>query len=116
MFNGDLGNIRKVDLESGELLISFDGRDVVYHQSELDEIALAYCISIHKSQGSEYPVVLFPVMVQHYIMLHKNLIYTALTRAKKLAVIFGSRKAMAIALKDLNKEKRYTNLKNRLNL
>ncbi|WP_461833503.1 SF1B family DNA helicase RecD2 [Desulfothermus sp.] len=114
VFNGDLGIIREVDLESGELIIDFDGRDVLYNQSELDEISLAYCISIHKSQGSEYPVVLFPVMVQHYIMLHKNLVYTALTRAKKLAVIFGSRKAMAIALKDVNKEHRYTNLKNRL--
>ena len=114
VFNGDLGIIREVDLESGELMIDFDGRDILYHQSELDEISLAYCISIHKSQGSEYPVVLFPVMVQHYIMLHKNLVYTALTRAKKLAMIFGSRKAMAIALKDLNKEHRYTNLKNRL--
>ncbi len=114
VFNGDLGIIREVDLESGELIIDFDGRDVLYNQSELDEISLAYCISIHKSQGSEYPVVLFPVMIQHYIMLHKNLVYTALTRAKKLAVIFGSRKAMAIALKDVNKEHRYTNLKNRL--
>ncbi len=114
VFNGDLGVISEVDLESGEMMINFEGRDIPYHISELDEISLAYCISIHKAQGSEYPVVLFPVMVQHYIMLHKNLIYTALTRAKKLAVIFGSRKAMAIGLRDLNKEKRYTNLANRI--
>jgi exodeoxyribonuclease V alpha subunit len=116
VFNGDLGVIKDVDLESGELLIDFEGREVLYHQSELDEISLAYCISIHKSQGSEYPVVLFPVMVQHYIMLHKNLIYTALTRARKLAIIFGSRKAMAIGLKNLNKEKRYTNLASRMRI
>ncbi len=114
VFNGDLGIITYVDEEEGELVVSFDGKDVLYHQSELDEISLAYCISIHKSQGSEYPVVLFPVTTQHFIMLHKNLIYTALTRAKKLAVIFGSKKAMAIALKDLNREERYTNLINRL--
>ncbi len=114
VFNGDVGIISDVNLDLGELTVDFDGRSVLYDQSELDEISLAYCISIHKSQGSEYPVVLFPVVMQHYIMLHKNLIYTALTRAKRLVVILGSRKAMAIGLKNKNKEERYTNLANRL--
>lgn len=114
VFNGDVGIISEVNLELGELTVDFDGRRVLYDQSELDEISLAYCISIHKSQGSEYPVVLFPVVMQHYIMLYKNLIYTALTRAKRLAVILGSRKAMAIGLKNKNKEERFTYLASRL--
>ncbi len=114
VFNGDMGIIAEIDVEEGEVLVDFDGRMILYDQSELDEISLAYCISIHKAQGSEYPAVLFPVMLQHYIMLQRNLIYTALTRAKKLAIVFGGRKAMAIGLKNITREERFTYLKERI--
>ncbi len=114
VFNGDMGIIADIDVEEGEVLVDFDGRMVLYDQGELDEISLAYCISIHKAQGSEYPAVLFPVMLQHYIMLQRNLIYTALTRAKRLAIVFGGRKAMAIGLKNVTREERFTCLKQRI--
>lgn len=114
VFNGDLGHIVDVDVEEGEVLVSFDGRTVAYDRTELDELALAYAISIHKSQGSEYPAVVVPILTQHYVMLRRNLIYTALTRAKKLAVIIGGRRALHLGLRNAGGDRRYTNLNHRL--
>ncbi|ACK70824.1 helicase, RecD/TraA family [Gloeothece citriformis PCC 7424] len=114
VFNGDLGRVWAIDPVEQELTICFDGRDVVYDFADLNEIALAWSISIHKSQGSEYPVVLLPIYTSHYIMLSRNLIYTGLTRAKKLAIIIGSSKAIGMAVRQVNQQERYTRLKERL--
>ncbi len=114
VFNGDLGNIVDVDPGEGEVLVSFDGRSVAYDRTELDELAPAYAISIHKSQGSEYPAVVVPLLTQHYVMLRRNLIYTALTRAKRLAVLIGSRRALNLGLRNAGGERRYTHLNYRL--
>jgi exodeoxyribonuclease V alpha subunit len=97
VFNGDLGIVRGIDLIEKEVIIDFDSREVVYDYADLNEISLAWATSIHKSQGSEYPVVILPLYTQHYVMLSRNLFYTGLTRAKKLALIVGSEKAIAIA-------------------
>ncbi len=114
VFNGDLGWIKEIDLEEGIVKIQFDERELEYLLSELDEISLAYAISIHKSQGSEYPCVVVPVVIQHYLLLQKNLIYTAITRAKKLAILIGEKRALAIGIKNEKKEKRYTHLKTKI--
>ncbi|MHC1788958.1 SF1B family DNA helicase RecD2 [Solidesulfovibrio sp.] len=114
VFNGDLGHIVEVDPEEGEVSVSFDGRSVPYDRTELDELALAYAVSIHKSQGSEYPAVVVPILTQHYVMLRRNLIYTALTRARRLAVLVGSRRALTLGLKNAGGERRYTHLNYRL--
>ncbi|WP_245602684.1 ATP-binding domain-containing protein [Gloeothece verrucosa] len=106
--------VAAIDPVEQELTICFDGRDVVYDFADLNEIALAWSISIHKSQGSEYPVVLLPIYTSHYIMLSRNLIYTGLTRAKKLAIIIGSSKAIGMAVRQVNQQERYTRLKERL--
>jgi exodeoxyribonuclease V alpha subunit len=97
-----------------EVTIAFDGRTVVYDYPDLDEIVMAYAISVHKSQGSEYPAVVIPLLTQHYVLLQKNLIYTAVTRGKKLVVIIGTSKALAIGVKNNKTEQRYTNLRRRL--
>ncbi len=114
VFNGDIGNITSIDLEESALKINFDGRIVDYEFSELDEISLAYATSIHKSQGSEYPVVVIPLAMQHYVMLARNLIYTAVTRGKQLVIIIGQPKALAIAVRNNKTNKRITNLCARL--
>ncbi len=114
VYNGDIGRIRRIDRENQEVRVDFDGRSVSYDFSELDELVLAYAISIHKSQGSEYPAVIFPLLTQHFVMLQRNLLYTAVTRAKKLAVIVGSKKALAIAIKNNKMQSRFTLLKERL--
>jgi exodeoxyribonuclease V alpha subunit len=114
VFNGDLGRIIKIDLEAQEVIIDFDGSQVAYDYSDLDEVVPAYAISIHKSQGSEYPAVVIPILVQHYVLLQRNLIYTAVTRGKNLVVIVGSKKAMAMGIKNDKTKKRYTHLKCRL--
>jgi len=114
VFNGDLGHIVDVNVKDGELLVSFDGRSVAYDRSELDALAPAYAISIHKSQGSEYPAVVVPILTQHYVMLRRNLIYTALTRAKRLAVLIGSRRALMLGLNNAGGDKRHTHLNYRL--
>jgi exodeoxyribonuclease V alpha subunit len=116
VFNGDLGIVEGVDVVEQELTISFDGREVVYDFADLHEITLAWSISIHKSQGSEYPVVLLPIYMTHYIMLSRNLIYTGLTRAKKLAIVIGSQKAIALAVRQVDQQQRYTRLKERLDI
>jgi exodeoxyribonuclease V alpha subunit len=114
VFNGDLGHIEDVDVEEGEVLVSFDGRTVAYDRTELDELAPAYAISIHKSQGSEYPAVVVPILTQHYVMLRRNLIYTALTRARRLAILIGSRRAMLLGLRNAGGDRRHTYLNYRL--
>jgi len=114
VFNGDIGRITAISTEEKELTVLVDGREVVYDFSELDEIVHAYAVSVHKSQGSEYPAVIFPVLTQHYILLQRNLIYTAVTRARRLAVIVGTRKALAIGVKSMRTERRYTLLRDRL--
>ena len=114
VFNGDLGMVMSIDLTEKEVTINFDEREVVYDFADLNEITLAWATSIHKSQGSEYPVVILPLYTQHYVMLSRNLFYTGLTRAKKLALIVGSEKAIAIAIKQVKQQQRYTKLKERL--
>ncbi len=114
VFNGDIGRISKIDLENHEVTILFDGRPVVYDYPDLDEIVLAYAVSVHKSQGSEYPCVVIPLLTQHYVLLQRNLLYTAVTRGKKLVIVVGSKKAMAIAIKNDKQQNRYTFLKERL--
>ena len=114
IYNGDIGQITKIDHEIQEITINFEGREINYEFSELDEIVLSYAISIHKSQGSEYPAILIPILTQHYMMLQRNLLYTAITRGKKLVVLVGSKKAIAIAVRNNQPLKRYTLLKSRL--
>ena len=114
VFNGDIGRIVTIDTEAQEVLLSFDGRTVPYDYADLDEIALAYAVSVHKSQGSEYPAVVIPILTQHYVLLQRNLIYTGVTRGKKLVVIVGTKKALAIGVKNNKTEKRYTYLNYRL--
>jgi exodeoxyribonuclease V alpha subunit len=114
VFNGDIGRITAIDLENQELTVTFDGMPVPYDASELDEIMQAYAISVHKSQGSEYPAVIIPVLGQHYLLLQRNLIYTAVTRAKKLVVMVGSKKALATGIKNDKIMRRYTYLAERV--
>lgn len=113
VFNGDLGRIEDIYGDQ-EVMVNYDGRWVSYHWNELDEILHAYAISVHKSQGSEYPAIILPLLTQHYVLLQRNLLYTALTRAKRLAILVGTKKAMAIAIKNNKVQKRYTLLKERL--
>lgn len=115
VFNGDLGFVESVDLEERILSVNFDGRLVEYDASELDELTLAYATTIHKSQGSEYPIVVMPVLITHCVMLQRNLIYTGLTRAKKICVLIGTKKALAFAIRNMTVLKRNTRLKERLN-
>ncbi|MFB3925861.1 MAG: ATP-dependent RecD-like DNA helicase [Syntrophales bacterium] len=114
VFNGDIGRIAAINEEDQEVKVFFDGREIVYDYSELDEIVPAYAISVHKSQGSEYPAVVIPVLTQHYMLLQRNLIYTAVTRGKRLVVMIGTKKALAIAVSNRKTEERYTFLKERL--
>ena len=116
VFNGDLGRIVRINLEAQEVTIDFDGKKVPYDYPDLDEVVLAYAISIHKSQGSEYPAVVIPILTQHYVLLQRNLIYTAVTRGKKLVVMVGSKRALAIGIGNDKTRKRYTYLRNRLSL
>ncbi|WP_454019012.1 SF1B family DNA helicase RecD2 [Azospirillum sp. Marseille-Q6669] len=110
VYNGDLGIVSAIDTEEGVLTATFDGRPVTYDFGELDEIVLAYATTIHKSQGSEYPVVVIPVVTQHYTMLHRNLIYTGVTRGKRLVVMLGQRRALAMAVRGTQGRRRWTKL------
>ena len=114
VYNGDLGYVRSVDMEERTLTVDFDGQTVEYEASELDELTLAYTTTIHKSQGSEYPIVVMPVLMTHYVMLQRNLIYTGITRAKKICVLVGQTKALAYAIHNMKVLKRNTRLKERL--
>ena len=114
VFNGDIGIVESVDMEDCKLTVNFDGRNVEYDVSELDELNLAYATTIHKSQGSEYPVVVIPVLMSHYVMLQRNLIYTGITRAKKILVMVGTVKALYHAIRTVVVTKRNTFLKERL--
>lgn len=114
VFNGDLGRVTAVDLEEQLLLVDFAGTPVAYEWSELDELTHAYAISIHKAQGSEFPVVVIPVLLQHYLLLQRNLLYTAVTRARQLVVLVGSRPAIALAVRNERIAQRHTRLAQRL--
>ena len=114
VFNGDIGMISHVDMEERELKVNFDGRDVTYDVTELDELVLAYACTIHKSQGSEYPIVVMPFMMTHYIMLQRNLLYTGVTRAKKILVLVGEKKAVDLAIRNSRAAERNTMLAERL--
>jgi exodeoxyribonuclease V alpha subunit len=114
VYNGDMGRIGSIDSETQEVTIFFEERPVAFDVSELDEVVPAYAVSVHKSQGAEYPAIVMPILTQHYMMLQRNLLYTAVTRAKNLVVIVGTRKALAIAIKNDKTRKRYTLLKKRL--
>ena len=111
VFNGDLGFVSIIDADAQEVTITFDGRDVVYQFGELDEVSLAFATTIHKSQGSEYPAVVIPVGMTHYMMLRRNLIYTGVTRGKKLVVLVGQRKAIGIAVRSAEGGRRWSKLR-----
>lgn len=114
VFNGDIGIIESVNMEDRSLKVSFDGRSVEYDITELDELVHAYATTIHKAQGSEYPIVVMPVLMNHYVMLQRNLIYTGITRAKKVMVIVGTKRALSYAVNNVTVTKRNTLLKERL--
>ncbi len=114
VFNGDIGIITNIDTEEQTVSVNIDGREISYEYSELDELVLAYAVSIHKSQGSEYPVVVIPLVMSHYMLLQRNLIYTGITRGKKLVIVIGSKKALFLAIKNDKTMKRYTWLRERL--
>jgi len=114
VYNGDIGRIMDINRETRELTIDFDEKSISYDFTEMDEVVLAYAVSVHKSQGSEYPAVIVPVLTQHYMLLQRNLIYTAITRGRQLVILVGTKKALAIAVKNDKTEKRFTRLKSRL--
>ena len=114
VFNGDIGRVERIDMETRSVEVRYEDRRVSYGTTELDEITLAYAVSVHKSQGSEFPAVIIPVLTQHYLLLQRNLIYTAVTRGKRLVVLVGTKKALAIALKNKDTRERFTGLRARL--
>jgi exodeoxyribonuclease V alpha subunit len=114
VFNGDIGRIKAINPEERELTIQFDSREVLYDFGEMDEVSLAYAISIHKAQGSEFPVVIVPVAMQHYMLLQRNLIYTAITRGRKMVVLVGQKKALGLAVRNNRTGERFSGLLERL--
>src|SRR5262249_11266319 len=111
VYKGDLGVVSRIEMEEGELTVEFDGRELTYGFGELDELVLAYATTIHKSQGSEYPAVVIPLSTQHYPMLQRNLVYTGVTRGKRLVVLVGQRRALAIAVKGSRARRRWSKLR-----
>jgi exodeoxyribonuclease V alpha subunit len=116
VFNGDIGIVAGIDNRKKRLVVNFDGRLVDYEQMDLEELSLAYAISVHKSQGSEYPAIVVPLTMQHYVLLQRNLLYTAVTRGKFVVVMVGTRQALSIALKNDRPQQRLTRLSDRLRL
>ena len=116
VFNGDIGRVSEVDLEMQALAVDFEGETVFYDWSETDELTHAYCASVHKAQGSEYTAVVLALLPQHYMLLQRNLLYTAVTRARQLCVIVGNRKAIAMAVRNAKVARRYSGLRERLTL
>ena len=116
VYNGDLGMVSRIDMEESEVSVEFDGREVIYGFGDLDELVLAYATTIHKSQGSEYPAVVIPLSTQHYPMLQRNLVYTGVTRGKRLMVLVGQRKALAIAVKGARARRRWSKLRDWLHV
>ena len=114
VFNGDVGTISSIDLEEQEIVVQFTERAVTYDYADLSELALAWAVTVHKSQGSEYPVVILPLFMQHYLLLSRNLVYTGLTRAKQLAILVGPTKPIGLAIKRVTDQQRYTALADRL--
>jgi exodeoxyribonuclease V alpha subunit len=114
VFNGDIGFIEEIDPEDRIIRISFDDKPVEYDYTELDEIILAYASTVHKSQGSEYPIVIAPLTTQHYVMLQRNLLYTCITRARKVFTLIGTRRAAAMAIQNNKIAKRNTMLAKRI--
>ncbi|HBE76569.1 MAG TPA: ATP-dependent RecD-like DNA helicase, partial [Firmicutes bacterium] len=118
VFNGDIGRIRQIDPEDRRIVVGFQElegeRTIPYESEDLDQLVLSYAISVHKSQGNEYPVVIMPVTTQHFLMLQRNLLYTAVTRAKKMVVLIGTKKAVAIAVKNNKIVERHSLLKERI--
>lgn len=114
VFNGDMGRVTNVDRKERRLVVNIDGNAVVYQSNQLDELVLAYAVSVHKSQGSEYPATVMPVSTQHFKMLQRNLLYTGITRGKQLVVLVGTRKAMGIAVRNAELQSRFTMLAERL--
>jgi hypothetical protein len=114
VYNGDIGFMRAMDVIEQTLTVDFDGRSATYEWSEADQLTLAYVISVHKAQGSEFPVVVLPIVTQQYMMLQRNLLYTAITRARKLCVLTGSRRAIGMAVRNNKVAQRFTGLEWRL--
>jgi exodeoxyribonuclease V alpha subunit len=114
VFNGDIGRVVRIDEEEGLVYVDYEGRRVEYELGELDEVSLAYATTVHKSQGSEYPAVVLPLATQHYTLLERNLLYTAVTRGKRLVVLIAQTKALGIAVNRGMSVKRLTNLRHRL--
>ena len=114
VFNGDVGFISAIDLDAKTLKVNFDDREVEYEVLELDELVLAYATTIHKAQGSEYPIVIMPFTFSHYVMLQRNLLYTGITRAKKVVILVGNRNAIYMAVKNMTVKNRNTLLWQRL--
>jgi len=114
VFNGDTGRIMRIDEAAKVVTVTYDDRLVGYEFTQLDELELAYAITVHKSQGSEYPCVVLPVVTQHFIMLQRNLLYTAITRARELVILIGTQRAVGIAVRNTDARHRYTRLITRL--
>jgi exodeoxyribonuclease V alpha subunit len=114
VYNGDIGSVVHIDRPRYRVIVHYDGRPVVYEKDDLDDITLAYAVSVHKAQGSEYQAVVMPLMTQHFIMLQRNLFYTALTRAKRLSIVVGSYKALYIAIKNDKPIKRNSLIREKL--
>jgi exodeoxyribonuclease V alpha subunit len=111
VFNGDLGTVARIDEDEGAVVVDFEGREVIYPFGELDTLVPAFATTIHKSQGSEYPAVVIPVVTQHYTMLARNLLYTGVTRGKRLVVLVGQKRAVAIAVRGGSMKRRWTKLR-----
>jgi exodeoxyribonuclease V alpha subunit len=114
VFNGDLGTIVELNTKESSIAVQFEGARIPYEADDLNEVSLAYAISVHKSQGSEYPVVIFPLHTSHYLMLHRRILYTAMTRGKERVVLVGSKKAVALAIRNVRVERRFTGLREKL--